>query len=169
MSETIKFEKVSFEQFRKSVLDNSYYFDEKEIRECYDRIELPQRATFGAAGYDFKLPFDIMMVKGEPLTIPTGIRAVMPYNMVLLLMPRSGLGFKHGLKLMNTVGVIDSDYADSDNEGHIMAKITHTIGDYRIQLKQYDRFLQGIFTPYYTTENDSVSVARNGGFGSTGE
>ena len=49
----------------------------------------------------------------------------MPKNVVLLIVPRSGLGFKYRLSLMNTVGVIDSDYSDADNYGHIMIKIIH--------------------------------------------
>ena len=68
---------------------------------------------------DFFAPFDITLKPGETIKIPTGIRAQMEEEWVLKLYPRSGLGFKFRLQLNNTVGVIDSDYYYSDNEGHI--------------------------------------------------
>ena len=86
---------------------------------------MPKRATVGSAGYDFKLPFSITLNPNETKKIPTGIRVQMEVNYVLKLYPRSGLGFKYRLQLNNTVGIIDSDYYYSDNEGHIFAKITN--------------------------------------------
>ena len=59
------------------------------------------------------------------MKVPTGIRVFMQENYVLKLYPRSGLGFKYRLQLNNTVGIIDSDYYSSDNEGHIFDKITN--------------------------------------------
>ena len=116
-----KFEKVSFEQFKTGFDDKN----DAEIKALYDDIKLPKRATKGSAGYDFFAPFDIVLEPGKTIKIPTGIRAQMEDNYVLKLYPRSGLGFKYRLQLNNTVGIIDSDYYYSDNEGHIFAKITN--------------------------------------------
>ena len=90
----------------------------------------------------------------------------MPSNWVLLIYPRSGLGFKFRLKLNNTVGVIDADYSNSDNEGHIFIRITNE-GDKVVHVPQGNGFAQGIFTQYLLTEDDDVTDLRNGGLGST--
>ena len=88
---------------------------------------------------------------------------------VLKLYPRSGLGFKFRLQLNNTVGIIDSDYYYSDNEGHIFAKITNDSKENKeIVLKTGDGFMQGIFLEYGITVDDEAEGIRNGGFGSTG-
>ena len=102
MERIAKFHKVSYGQF------SSAYSDATE--ECYNNIKLPHRATVGSAGYDFYSPFDFTLAPGEEITIPTGIRAEIENGYVLLIYPRSGLGFKFRLTLNNTVGVIDSDY-----------------------------------------------------------
>ena len=85
---------------------------------------------------------------------------------VLMLYPRSGLGFKYKVRLNNTVGVVDADYYFSDNEGHIFIKITNE-GDKPVIVKTGDAFAQGIFMEYGITEDDRVEESRNGGFGST--
>ena len=79
----------------------------------------------GAPVMIFLLPVDVTLKPGETIKIPTRIRVSMEENWVLHLYPRSGLGFKYRLQLNNTVGIIDSDYFHSDNEGHIFAKITN--------------------------------------------
>ena len=80
--------------------------------------------------------------------------------------PRSGLGFKYRLQLNNTVGIIDSDYYYSDNEGHIFAKITNDSNeDKTVELKAGNGFMQGIFVEYGITVDDNVQTVRNGGFG----
>jgi dUTP pyrophosphatase len=122
MKRIAKFEKVSFEQFQ-SGFDN--LFSVEELKEIYEELPLPKRATKGSAGYDFFAPFDITLAPGQTIKIPTGIRAKMEDGWVLKLYPRSGLGFKFRLQLNNTVGIIDSDYYYSSNEGHIFAKITN--------------------------------------------
>ena len=84
--------------------------------------------------------------------------------------PRSGLGFKFRLQLNNTVGIIDSDYYNSDNEGHIFAKLTNDSNEGKtVQIKAGEGFMQGIFVEYGITVDDSVTDVRNGGFGSTTE
>lgn len=159
-----RFEIVSFEQF-KSSFDN---LNEAEIKNIYDSLKLPKRATKGSAGYDFYAPFKITLKPGETIKVPTGIRAYMDINWVLKLYPRSGLGFKYRLQLNNTVGIIDSDYYYSDNEGHIFAKITNDSNEGKIvEIEAGTGFMQGIFVEYGITFDDDATEIRNGGFGST--
>ena len=159
-----RFEIVSFEQF-KSGFDNK---NEDEIKEIYDKLKLPKRATKGSAGYDFFAPFKITLKPGETIKVPTGIRCYMEPNWVLKLYPRSGLGFKYRLQLNNTVGIIDSDYYYSDNEGHIFAKITNDSNEGKVlEIEALTGFMQGIFVEYGITFEDDATEVRNGGFGST--
>ena len=159
-----QFEKVSFDEYKKAFDDKSV----DEIKSIYDSIKKPSRATKGSAGYDFYSPFDIILKPGETAKIPTGIRCKMEDNYVLKLYPRSGLGFKYRLQLNNTVGIIDSDYYNSSNEGHIFAKITNDSNEGKIlEIKAGTGFMQGIFVEYGITFDDDSNGIRNGGFGST--
>lgn len=159
-----KFEKVSYNQFKTGFGDES----EDSVKSYYESIKLPARATRGSAGYDFFLPFNIKLNPGETIKVPTGIRVSMEENYVLKLYPRSGLGFKYRLQLNNTVGIIDSDYYYSDNEGHIFAKITNDSNEGKVlEIKAGEGFMQGIFVEYGITFDDDVKSIRNGGFGST--
>lgn len=163
-----KFEKVSFEQFCEAYKDTFGGSDE-EIKNVFESVKLPRRATAGSAGYDFYTPVAIHLEPGQTVKIPTGIRARMKTDWVLMVFPRSGLGFKFRLQLNNTVGVIDSDYYNSDNEGHIFIKITNDSNEGRtVDVAEGGGFAQGIFMPYGITEDDDVTDERNGGFGSTG-
>jgi dUTP pyrophosphatase len=165
MKRIAKFEKVSFEQFQ-SGFDN--LFSVEELKEIYEELPLPKRATKGSAGYDFFAPFDITLAPGQTIKIPTGIRAKMEDNWVVKLYPRSGLGFKFRLQLNNTVGIIDSDYYYSSNEGHIFAKITNDSNEGKtVSIKKFTGFIQGIFLEYGITYDDEVEEIRDGGFGST--
>jgi dUTP pyrophosphatase len=87
---------------------------------------------------------------------------------VLMLFPRSSLGFRHALRLSNTVGVIDSDYAFAKNEGHIMVKLRNPLGE-AVTIGRGERFCQGVFLPYGTAEEDGDLAERSGGMGSTGK
>lgn len=131
-----------------------------------DAIPLPRRATVGSAGYDFVAPMNVTLAPGEAVTLPTGIRCEMQPGWVLMIFPRSGLGFKHQLCLANTVGVIDSDYFGAANEGHILVRIVNR-GDHTVTIAQGERFCQGVFLPHGLAEEDTVQAARQGGFGST--
>ena len=162
MKKIAQFEKVSREQF----LDGCKRDDAEKI---YTEIKLPKRATKGSAGYDFFAPYDIDLNAGETAKIPTGIRVKIDEGWVLSLFPRSGLGFKFRLQLDNTVGIIDSDYYFSDNEGHIFAKITNDSRENKaLHIPAGTGFIQGIFTEYGITVDDDANEIRNGGFGSTG-
>ena len=165
MKRIAKFEKVSKEQFAGDWKD-SFGVDEN----IYDEIKLPRRATSGSAGYDFFSTVDIELKPGETVKIPTGIRAKIDDGWVLKIYPRSGLGFKYRLQLNNTVGIIDSDYYNSDNEGHIFIKVTNDSNEGKVlTLEKGNGFAQGIFLEYGITYDDDVSDVRNGGFGSTGK
>lgn len=168
MKRIAKFEKVSFEQFLEGWGNTLEITDEKNIRDIYDAVRLPERATAGSAGYDFFAPVSITLKPGETIKIPTGIRVWMEPEWVLKCYPRSGLGFKYRLQLNNTVGIVDSDYYYSDNEGHIFAKITNDSNeDKTLSLKAGEGFMQGIFVEYGITLDDDATGVRNGGFGST--
>ena len=87
---------------------------------------------------------------------------------VLNIFPRSGLGFKFRLQMNNTVGIIDSDYFYSDNEGHIFVKLTNDSNEGKtVSVEQGTGMVQGIFMQYGVTIDDEVTEVRNGGFGST--
>lgn len=164
----IKFEKVSMWQFYKSYKNLNGELTEEEIEKTYKELKIPERATKKSAGYDFFAPFSFSLAPGETIKIPTGIRAIMKDDMFLAIFPRSGLGFKYREQLDNTVGIIDADYCDSDNEGHIFLKITNdSKTDKVMEVEKGKGFAQGIFMKYYTVDNDKVNASRNGGFGST--
>ena len=164
MNKIAKFHKVSFEQFSSALLSQK---GSVATEECYQSIKIPRRATVGSAGYDFYAPFDFTLAPGEEITIPTGIRAEIENGYVLLIYPRSGLGFKFRLTLNNTVGVIDSDYFYSDNEGHIMVRMTNCHAEKTVSIEAGQGFAQGIFMPFGITVDDETDGVRNGGFGST--
>ena len=158
MTVIARFEHVSDAQYATSALPGALPVSD---------IALPCRATAGSAGYDFICPAEVTLAPGEAITIPTGIRCKMQPGWVLLLFPRSGLGFKYQVHLANTVGVIDSDYFHAANEGHIMVRIVN--GPAPLTLAKGERFCQGVFLPHGLAEENEVLSDRTGGFGSTGK
>lgn len=161
MKRIARFEKVSLEQFCEG-------YEGDNAQAVYEGVKLPKRATAGSAGYDFYAPFDITLAPNETVKIPTGIRVWIEDGWVLKIYPRSGLGFKFRLQLNNTVGIIDSDYYNSDNEGHIFIKITNDTNEGKtISIPAGTGFAQGIFVEYGITLDDDADGVRNGGFGST--
>lgn len=168
MKKIAKFHKVSYEQFLEGWKDTFPETTEEKVKEIYEQIRLPKRATAGSAGYDFFSPVDFTVAPEQGIKIPTGIRVEMEPEWVLKCYPRSGLGFKYRLQLNNTVGIIDSDYFYSDNEGHIFAKLTNDSRENKtLELKAGEGFMQGIFVEYGITVDDDATAIRNGGFGST--
>lgn len=164
MKRIARFEKVSATQFCEGYRD-CYGEDGTAI---YKTLQLPRRATAGSAGYDFRTPRALTIAPGETVKIPTGIRAYIEDGWVLKLYPRSGLGFKYRLRLNNTVGIIDSDYYNADNEGHIFVKLTNESNDGKtLTLNAGDAFAQGVFVEYGITFDDDADAPRRGGFGST--
>lgn len=146
---------------------------EADWQECFpdipspaDAPALPRRATAGSAGYDFYSPLDFTLDPGGTIKIPTGVRARIAPGWVLMLFPRSGLGFKYRVMLNNTVGVVDADYFDALNEGHIFIKLVNA-GDRPLSVARGEAFAQGVFLPFGITEDDRADAPRTGGFGST--
>ena len=169
MKRIAEFQKVSREQFVRDWTDSFGDCSTEQAEKIYEGIMIPARATSGSAGYDFCTPVGFSLAPGETIKIPTGIRVKIEEGWMLGLYPRSGLGFKYRMQLNNTVGIIDSDYYYSDNEGHIMVKFTNASNTgLTINLNAGDAFSQGIFTEYGITFDDDATGVRNGGFGSTG-
>ena len=154
-----KFEKISLKQFIKDT-----GLTEKE----YNEITLPHRATPQSAGYDFHILEDLTLKPGEIKKVPTAIKANMNSDEVLMIYIRSSLGFKYNMRMCNQTGIIDSDYYNNeDNEGHIFIAIQNE-GQETVNLKANDRFAQGIFMKYLTTDNEEeITSTRTGGIGST--
>lgn len=154
MKKVATFEKVS---------ENQYI---KDGGIGYENIILPKRATLGSAGYDFFAPQEITVLPRGEFAVKSGVRCKIKKGFVLMIFPKSGLGTKFGLALKNTVGIIDSDYFDADNEGHIIIHLVNN-GDKQVDIPAGKAFVQGIFLPYGITEEDEVFAKRKGGFGST--
>lgn len=155
-----RFERIDPEQYR---LDTRAFSAVLPLQ----AISLPSRATVGSAGYDFVCPVSVTLAPGSSVVIPTGICARMEIGWVLLLFPRSSLGFKHHMRLANTVGVIDSDYIHAPNGGHILVKLVNG-SDHAVTLSAGDRFCQGVFLPFGLAEEEALPGQREGGLGSTG-
>ncbi len=168
MQKIAKFYKVTLNQFTKDWMDTFPDSSRSEAEEIYESIKIPARATAGSAGYDFFTPVSFVLKPGESIKMPTGIRAEMAEGWVLQIFPRSSLGFKFRLQMNNTVGIIDSDYFYSDNEGHMFIKVINDTREGKVvELAAGTGFAQGIFVPFGITTDDKCTNSRNGGFGST--
>lgn len=155
------FEKISYDQYQK---DNN----EMPCFEEWNDLKLPERATKFSAGYDIFAPYEFTLEVGETIKVATGIRIFLNEDKYLMCVPRSGHGFKYRIQLDNTVGIIDSDYVFSDNEGHIWVKITNDGKEgKKLKVMKGEAFCQGIINQYYLIDDDAVINKRNGGFGST--
>lgn len=161
------FEKISIEQWIKDIKDE-FYLDSVIATEMYKNISLPKRATAHSAGYDFFSPIEFELEPNKDIKIPLGIKSYMQEGEVLLIHPRSSLGFKYYCKIANEIPVIDGDYYDNEkNEGHIWLKIRNE-GDITMKINEGDAICQGIFMPYLLSDGDSFEGnKRVGGMGST--
>ena len=177
-----EFKKVSYEQFKKDFVKylaiNDNYFaqvlavgGEVDIRKIYDNIKLPTRGTKRSSGYDFYAPFDIVCQYNKTTIVPTGIRIIFnEEDYDLSMFPRSGQGCKYRIGIANTVGIIDNDYWESDNEGHIiMHMISMADNKKDITIPKGKAFCQGIIRPFCRVIGDEGYNLpnRNGGHGST--
>lgn len=173
MNRIAKFYKVSFEQFLNDWIDTfpDFNFQSPEcvkiLEDVWKNISTPKRSTANSAGYDFVTPTGFELEPGQSIKIPTGIKCQFNEDWVLTIHPRSNLGFKYQISLANTTGIIDSDYINADNEGHIMIKLVNR-GNIIFPANEGDRIAQGIFLPYGITIDDDAEGKRTGGFGSTG-
>ena len=154
-----KFEKISFEQYKKDVCDNL---------EDYNNFNLPKRSTKYSAGYDFEASQNYVIKPNEIVKIPTGIKVIMNQDEMLMIVVRSSMGFKYNVRMCNQVGIIESDYYNNEsNEGHMWVSLqNHGTNDYIIN--KGDKFAQGIFVKFLTVDNEEeIKTERKGGFGST--
>ena len=133
-------------------------------------IKLPKRGTKNSAGYDICTPVDILIpAHGFSEPVQTDIKSYKGEDEVLMRHPRSSIGFKKKLMLVNTTGIIDSDYYENpDNDGNIGFAF-YNMSDVDVLIKAGERVLQGIFTKYLITEDDNAEEVRTGGTGSTGK
>ena len=152
------FEKISFEQFKKDIADDI---------DLYNNYILHKRATKYSAGYDFLAINDITIKPGEIVKIPTGYKAKFNNDEALLLMMRSGLGFKYNLRFTNQIGLIESDYYNNEsNEGHMWVSIQNE-GKEEITIKKNTAYCQSVFIKFLITDDDNATNIRKGGLGST--
>lgn len=130
----------------------------------------PDRADPRSAGYDFYAPVDITIMPTRKTIVMTDVKAYMESDELLGIYPRSSMGIKQGMMIANTVGIVDSSYYENEkNDGNIMIALLNTSGK-AIHIKQGDRFAQGVFSKYLTTDDDTpLSEERTGGVGSSGQ
>ena len=155
------FEKISFEQFKKDVSDD---------KKLYDSIVLPVRSTSKSAGYDLRSIESGIIKPGESMVFKTGLKVSMNDDEAFFIFDRSSFGYKYDVSLSNSVGVIDADYYNNeDNEGHFSVKlINHGKKDFEVKIG--DRIAQGIFIKYLCVDDEEKVVKKRiGGFGSTGK
>lgn len=140
-----------------------------KIKKLNEKAVIPERATPGSAGMDLYAVLDepIILKQGETALIPTGIAiALESANEVALIFPRSGLSIKHGIGLLNSVGVIDSDY-----RGEIKVGVINQI-DKEYTIEPNERIAQMVIMPVSLPEIIEVkeldeTQRGTGGFGST--
>lgn len=165
-----RFEKVSSEEYYK-VRESEFTARNGFLPPYakYYELKLPRRATKGSAGYDFFSPATFKLQPGQTIKIPTGIKCCLDAGKVLLIFPRSSLGFKYRLQLDNTIGVVDADYyGNPSNEGHIFIKVTNDSKDNKtLIINTGDAIAQGIIMNFETAVEDVVTASRVGGIGST--
>ena len=150
-----KFEKVSIDEFSK-------YYD----KTLYEEYDLPKRMTSHSAGYDFFAIEGFTLMPGEIKKIPTGYKATFGSDEMLMILVRSSMGFKYNVRMTNQVGIIESDYNNIDNEGHMFVSLQNE-GDRDFVVKKGEGYAQGIFTKFLICDDDVTTNERQGGLGST--
>ena len=154
-----KFEKISFEQFKKDVADDA---------NLYASYELPKRKTKHSAGYDLASLKAMVLKPGESFLVPTGVKCISPPDEIFLVAMRSSIGFKNNIGLPHGIGIVDADYYNNaENEGHIYIGIRNN-GTENFEIKVGDRIGQGVFIKYYCIDDEAeIMEERKGGYGST--
>jgi dUTP pyrophosphatase len=134
-------------------------------------IPLPEYATSGSAGLDLRacVNQDTELKPGETLLIPTGLAIhINDHHLAAVILPRSGLGHKHGIVLGNLVGLIDSDY-----QGQVFVSCWNR-GETSFTIQVGERIAQMVFVPvlqviFEKVEEFNESSRGAGGFGHTGQ
>lgn len=140
----------------------SIVFEKVSTHADDENVVIPTRATKGSVGYDFVAPVGVSLKPNESVAINTGIKAKFPSTLWLGIYNRSS-NIKKNLMNYLGVGVIDSDYYDTDEGIHITLMNT---GTEDVIIRKGDAIAQGIFHHVITT-GDEVTTVRTGGFGST--
>lgn len=189
MKDVATFEKVSFEEFKNTfgILYPKHTLDNFELEMYWNEIILPKRGSKKAGGYDFFTPFDFTIAPGCIVAIPTGIRVKMLKDEWNLFMFPKSRNVKSSIRMSNTIGLIDGDYYDAENEGHIIIYLEMPVNHqdnlpkvslFGTQLEKVRKpihyevgqgFIQGTFLEVgLTTDDDQIEKDdRTGGFGST--
>lgn len=142
-------------------------FEKINIHKNNGEVILPKRMTKHSIGYDFFSPINVIVPSKSYVLIKTGIKSYFQEDEGLFIYPRSSWGIKHGIQLKNSVGIIESDYYNNeDNEGEIMISLMN-ISDKDFEIKKGDRFCQGIFKKILVTHDKPMLKKRKGGLGST--
>ena len=194
-----KFEKVSKEEYEKTIqkmMEENRFLNREDFVD-YDEIKLPKRSTAKSAGYDIYAGMNITqktikdfgkintmiengghaphyVIHNIGIMVPTFVKCRIEDNWMLSIYPKSGLATKKHAVLMNTVGIIDADYYNNENnEGHILVPLVFDdLYEYGKKdtpsIEKNTKLVQGIFTMYGITEDDDCDEVRTGGFGSTG-
>lgn len=164
-----RFERISESEYNKVAGEEFKVKNGVLNYQRYDELIVPHRATKGSAGYDFFSPISFKLKPGQTIKIPTCMKCSLNPGVVLMLFPRSSLGFKYRMQLDNSVGIVDQDYYNNkSNEGHIFIKVTNDSKNNRtLEVKAGDAFAQGIIVRYEITDDDKSEGIRNGGIGST--
>lgn len=141
----------------------------EKVNNASDLAKLPTRATNNSAGYDFYAIEDVVIKPNESYIFKTDIKAYMRNDEYLSMHVRSSIGIKKNLHLLNTTGIIDSDYyGNPSNDGNILIGVRN-YGTKEVEIKAGERIAQGIFTKYLTVDDDVVlNKSRSGGIGSSG-
>lgn len=165
----MRFEKVSFEAFRKDMLKHGW--TEEVIHTAYQNVKMPERKTAYSAGYDFVIPMNILIKGYESVIIPSGIKVFFEpeeaekYHLELHV--RSSTGIRRGCVLSNGTAIVDADYyGNEDNEGDILIAL-YNRDDYYKRFEAGDRIMQGVFVQHGIADNDTADGIRTGGVGST--
>lgn len=132
-----------------------------------DRAILPLRKTKNSAGYDFMIPYPVVIGPKESIIIWSDIKAYMLPDEVLQIYPRSSSAIKKDIIIKNIVGIVDSDYYSNDsNDGNIGLFLSN-IGTETRCLSEGEGIAQGIFVKYLVADNCNSGDTRIGGVGST--
>lgn len=143
------------------------YLHRPWFEDIKEDLKKPTRATSGSAGYDFFAPEDITIPFGGSVTIGSGIISHLAPGQVLLIAPRSGLGFKYGVRLANTIGVIDEDFKDEIKIKLVNDDSSVNLTASEVVIPKGTALAQGIIVKYDKVRDDVSTAERTGGFGST--
>ncbi len=167
------FEKVMYDAFERDMMQyRPINFLGGEVKEAYDKIQLPERKTRYSCGYDVRTPVKVVLTPHSSIVIPTGVKAVFrPDEMetwCLKLYARSSVGIKDKVVVTNGTGLIDSDFQFADNDGDMLIALTNMSDEIR-KYDAGDRVCQAVFELFGITNDDEADGTRTSGVGSTGK